>query len=101
MLGSIPMKILTIAFALLAGVSSCVAQSDSVALIPGLGPLHQTISTWSPEAQQFSIRASRWFSLSILAQFKDLEKDGFFRRGLKLAPKPNSRPTHRKCVPAT
>jgi len=78
----IPMKLLAIAFALLAGVSSCLARSDSVVLIPGLGPLHHTISTKSPEAQQFFDQG-----LTLVFAFNHEEAVRAFRRASQLDPK--------------
>jgi len=75
-----PMKLLAIAFALLAGVS-CLAQSDSVVLIPGLGPLHHTISTKSPRAQQFFDQG-----LTLVFAFNHEEAVRAFRRASQIDP---------------
>src|SRR5262252_4885700 len=77
----IPMKLLALLFALVAGVHPSFAQSNSAVLIPGLGQLHHTISTKNPEAQQFFDQG-----LTLVFAFNHEEAARAFRRASELDP---------------
>jgi tetratricopeptide (TPR) repeat protein len=75
------MKLLVQMSVLLAGVCSAFAQSKSVALMPGMGQHHHSISTKSPEAQRFFDQG-----LTLVFGFNHEEAARSFRRAAELDP---------------
>ena len=75
------MKLLTQMSVLLAGVCSVFAQSTPVALMPGMGQHHHSISTKSPEAQRFFDQG-----LTLVFGFNHEEAARSFRRAAELDP---------------
>jgi tetratricopeptide (TPR) repeat protein len=79
--GGILMKVLASVCLLLGYVSSLFAQSNSAALMPGLGQHHHTISTKNPEAQHFFDQG-----LTLVFAFNHEEAARSFRRASELDP---------------
>jgi tetratricopeptide (TPR) repeat protein len=75
------MKLLAAVSVLLAGVCSLFAQSKPVALMPGMGQHHHSISTKSPEAQRFFDQG-----LTLVFAFNHEEAVRSFRRAAELDP---------------
>lgn len=75
------MKLLAQMSVLLAGVCSVFAQSKPVALMPGMGQHHHSISTKSPEAQRFFDQG-----LTLVFGFNHEEAARSFRRAAELDP---------------
>ena len=75
------MKLLVRGCVLLAGVCSMFAQSKPVALMPGLGQHHHSISTNSPEAQRFFDQG-----LTLVFAFNHEEAARSFRRAAEVDP---------------
>jgi len=75
------MKLLVRGCVLLAGVCSMFAQSKPVALMPGLGQHHHSISTNSPEAERFFDQG-----LTLVFAFNHEEVARSFRRAAEVDP---------------
>ena len=75
------MKLLALAFALLASVHPSFAQSRAAVLIPGLGQHHHTISTKNLEAQRFFDQG-----LTLVFGFNHEEAARSFERAAELDP---------------
>jgi tetratricopeptide (TPR) repeat protein len=73
------MKVLTLVCALFAHACSLIAQTKPPVLMPGLGQLHHTISTKSPEAQRFFDQG-----LTLVFAFNHEEAARSFRRASEL-----------------
>jgi tetratricopeptide (TPR) repeat protein len=75
------MKALALVVTLFAGSCALLAQSESPALMPGLGNHHHTISTKNPEAQRFFDQG-----LTLVFAFNHEEAARAFRRASELDP---------------